>query len=66
MDRRRVLDTVLPCSTIATKYCYKSVPEVEQNLGVLDCLEYGVVFMYPWKVSMVLLVLDVDLVPSGV
>ena len=66
LERRRVLDAVLLCSTIATKDWYCSVPEVEQKLGVLDCVDYGIFFLYPQKVKMALLAPEVDSVPSDV
>ena len=44
-ERRRVLDTVLLCSTISAKDCQRSVLEAEQKLGVLDCVEYRMVFL---------------------
>ena len=32
-------------------------------MGVLDCTEYGIVFLYPQKIRMIFLPPDVDLVP---
>ena len=37
-----------------------------ENWGVLDCAEYGMVFLYPRKVRMTFLALEVDLVPSDI